>query len=243
MPGKMARSDPRPSVRVTRGAGSGQHLASVLPERRENANIDAGLGFIWRISVQYIWRKLVPGERDLADIELNKNAYRLIHDEEYSLAERILDYGIHHTGKPKDVRLRTMVVNYANAIKLGGDKDRALKELHKLDWSASDLSFRISVAAMEDDLSGVLALMPQGAKSDLMPADAYRDWPVFRTLRGEAAFREKFKAVYREELVRVPARPGEPARGSQMPSSTPASGISRKRGQSKRRRSATETRH
>src|SRR5262249_12416279 len=51
MPGKMARSDPRPGVRVTRGAGSGQHLASVLQEGRENANIDAGLGFIWRISV------------------------------------------------------------------------------------------------------------------------------------------------------------------------------------------------
>jgi hypothetical protein len=50
MPGKMARSDPRPSARVTRGAGSGQHLASVLQERRENGNIDAGLGFIWRIS-------------------------------------------------------------------------------------------------------------------------------------------------------------------------------------------------
>ena len=50
MPGKMAKSDPRPSVRVTRGAGSGQHLASVLQEGRENANIDAGLGFIWRIS-------------------------------------------------------------------------------------------------------------------------------------------------------------------------------------------------
>ena len=45
MPGKMARSDPRPSVRVTRGAGSIQHLASVLQEGRENANIDAGLGF------------------------------------------------------------------------------------------------------------------------------------------------------------------------------------------------------
>jgi len=34
-----------------RGAGSGQHLASVLQEGRESANIDAGLGFIWRISV------------------------------------------------------------------------------------------------------------------------------------------------------------------------------------------------
>ena len=51
MPGKMAKSDPRPSVRVTRGASSGQHLASVLQEGRENTNIDAGLGFIWRISV------------------------------------------------------------------------------------------------------------------------------------------------------------------------------------------------
>jgi len=50
MPGKMARSDPRPSVQVTRGAGSGQHLASVLQEGRENANIEAGLGLIWRIS-------------------------------------------------------------------------------------------------------------------------------------------------------------------------------------------------
>ena len=56
MPGKMARSDPRPSVQVTRGAGSGQHLASVLQEGRENANIDAGLGFIWRISVHFSGR-------------------------------------------------------------------------------------------------------------------------------------------------------------------------------------------
>ena len=53
MPEKMARSDPRPSVRVTRGAGSGQHLLSVLLEGRENSNIDAGLGFIWRISAEY----------------------------------------------------------------------------------------------------------------------------------------------------------------------------------------------
>jgi hypothetical protein len=39
MPGKMARSEPRPGVRVIRGAGSSQHLASVLQEGRENANL------------------------------------------------------------------------------------------------------------------------------------------------------------------------------------------------------------
>ena len=52
MPGKNGRSDPRPNVRVTRGASSGRHLASVLQEGRENANIDAGLGFLWKISVK-----------------------------------------------------------------------------------------------------------------------------------------------------------------------------------------------
>ena len=54
MPGKRAGSDPRASVRVTRGAGSSQHLACVLQEGRENANIDAGLGFIWRISAKIL---------------------------------------------------------------------------------------------------------------------------------------------------------------------------------------------
>ena len=64
MAGKMTRSDPRPSVRVTRGAGSGQHLASVLQEGRENANIDAGLGFIWRTSVKKrdTWVSIGGGE-------------------------------------------------------------------------------------------------------------------------------------------------------------------------------------
>jgi len=32
--------------------GSGQHLASILQEGWENANIHAGLGFIWRISAK-----------------------------------------------------------------------------------------------------------------------------------------------------------------------------------------------
>jgi hypothetical protein len=58
MPGKMARSDPRPSVRITRGAGSGQHLASVLQWHldafllgRNSANICVGLGVIRGIPV------------------------------------------------------------------------------------------------------------------------------------------------------------------------------------------------
>src|ERR1700756_158005 len=41
---------PRIEGELLRLVGSSQHLASVLQESRESANIDAGLGFIWRIS-------------------------------------------------------------------------------------------------------------------------------------------------------------------------------------------------
>jgi 3'-5' exonuclease len=59
MPGKMARSDPRLSVRVTEVQVAVKHLASVLQEGRENANIDAGLGFIWRISAKHLYHSII----------------------------------------------------------------------------------------------------------------------------------------------------------------------------------------
>src|SRR5262249_21398650 len=64
---------PRPSVRATRGVGSGQHLASVLQEGRENANIDAGLGFIWRISVKGYSTVLSPFDANLDWLDASRN--------------------------------------------------------------------------------------------------------------------------------------------------------------------------
>ena len=49
-----------------------QHLASVLQEGRENANIDVGLGFIWRISISRI-AMVCRTERGLD--ECNRSAY------------------------------------------------------------------------------------------------------------------------------------------------------------------------
>ena len=61
MPGKMARSDARPSVRVTRALVAVSTSRLSCKRAEANANIDAGLGFIWRISVDLInW---VPSDR------------------------------------------------------------------------------------------------------------------------------------------------------------------------------------
>ena len=54
MPGKMARSDARPSVWVTRALVAVSTSRLSCKRAGANANIDAGLGFIWRISVEIL---------------------------------------------------------------------------------------------------------------------------------------------------------------------------------------------
>jgi hypothetical protein len=154
--------------------------------------------------LQFIWRKLVPTERDNADLELNQTAFDLMRSGDYKLAEGILNYGISQTGRHKDSVRRMMVVNYANAIKQGGDKARAIQELDKFDWTATSRKFQISVAAVKDDLATVLRLMPAVAKADIDESE-FRTWPVFRDIRAEKSFQEKFRTLFGSELIATPA--------------------------------------
>jgi hypothetical protein len=156
---------------------------------------------------QFLWRKLLPRERDAADDALNEAAIELLTGDDYKLAERILDYGINHTGKSSDKMRRMMVVNYANAIKLGGDKKRARSELAKYDWSATNSAFQISVAAVRDDTSEVVQLMPHAVKSGEISEVNLRSWPVFKTVRGEKAFQDKFRELFGKDLIVSAALP------------------------------------
>lgn len=150
---------------------------------------------------QYLWRKLSPQERDAADSALNEAAFELLIGGDYKLAERILDYGINHTGKSSDMMRRMMVVNFANAIKLGGDRKRALAELAKYDWSATNIAFEISVAAVKDDASKVASLMPKAVKSGEINEASLRIWPAFKTVRSEKIFQDKFKEIFEKDLI------------------------------------------
>ena len=51
MPGKMTRSDPRPNVRVTRVLVA-VSISRLSCKRAGKTDIDAGLGFLWKISAK-----------------------------------------------------------------------------------------------------------------------------------------------------------------------------------------------
>jgi hypothetical protein len=152
---------------------------------------------------QFLWRKLIPSEHDAADEQINQTAFELLRGDDYLLAERILDYALHHTTGSRDLMRRMMVVNYANAIKLGGNQAKADAELDKFDWSATSIEFQISVAAVRGDVKAVLKLLPAAAKSGKVKEENARTWPVFKIMRGEKSFQDAFREIFKSDLITV----------------------------------------
>lgn len=149
-----------------------------------------------------LWRKFVPKDREEADEELNEQALDLIVQRQYHVAERLLQLGTETFSKhPSDLVRRMMVVNRANALRLGKHKEKAHEILAKEDWSATATKFRICVAAVQDDHDTLYDLMRKEGQHGEVKADQYRQWPVFRRLLKEEKFAEVFMEVFGEPLI------------------------------------------
>ncbi|MDM9644532.1 hypothetical protein [Rhizobium sp. S163] len=149
-----------------------------------------------------LWRKFVEAERSAADSDLNQRGMDMIIARDYVLAEQLLEFGAHGVKKhSSDATRRMMIVNLANAVRLGGDAPRAKSILNKEDWSATGINFQICVAAVREDVDLVCSLMRDGGKAGALTAESYRDWPVFRGMRQNQKFRDSYKDVFGQELL------------------------------------------
>ncbi len=108
---------------------------------------------------------------------------------------------VHETKSANDSLRRRMVVNYATALKLSGDKAASCKKLDEFDWTATSKAFKIAVAAIKDDMPTVLELMSAAAKAGDATIADYQTSPVFRDLRSQAAFQDRFRELFGKELI------------------------------------------
>jgi len=161
---------------------------------------------------QVIWRKLVPDELALADTALNEFGYRLITKRRYHTAATMLKFGLYEMKKHgTEATRKRMVVNYANAEKLSGNKVHAESVLDKEDWTASSDDYRICVAAVKDDADSVIRMMKAVADAKLMEISCFRDWPVFENVRRNPKFIEAFEQEFGQKLIadRKAVEPGK----------------------------------
>ena len=149
-----------------------------------------------------LWRKFLESERRKADGNLNECSLNLISKREYIVAEELLKLGTSFKKHGSDEVRRMMIINYANAIRLGGNATKAKSIIAKEDWSATGLNFRVCAAAVREDLDEVCQLMRAcGAEGGIRSED-YRVWPVFRGLRTMERFQQAFLDVFGEPLLR-----------------------------------------
>ncbi len=143
-----------------------------------------------------IWRKSTRDDTLEADKNLSNICYGLIEAGRYALACNMLDFAVAMPGLANDEIRRIMIVNRANAYKLSGHPAESLKILDAEDWSATGIQFKISVAAIREDVEEVVKMMEVVGPNGSVSKDSYLSWPVFENVRKSEAFKAKFESIF-----------------------------------------------
>lgn len=150
-----------------------------------------------------MWRKFSEQEREVADHSLNNYGMKLIQKGKHQTAARLLKFGVDQKKHSSELIRRMMVVNLANALKLGGNAADSHAVLDREDWSASTARFKMCVAAVKDDFLRVCEIMALGPAITEISASDFRDWPAFKTSRKDDKVAEVFQKVYGEPLIKL----------------------------------------
>ena len=174
-------------------------LLHAKPQYFENAvrtvfEVGAKLAYV-------IWRKTDREKSDQADYDLNELCFTLIMKKQYKLATSILKFCSYVTKKSGSDNLHKMItVNLANALRLDGHKEASHDILKKEDWTATNDKFQSCVASILGDTERVISVMKQPGGSEIVSAEEYRTWPVFRITRDDTKFKAAFKEVFGEDI-------------------------------------------
>lgn len=144
---------------------------------------------------QVLWRKL---ENDLenADDSLIEIGYDLIKSNKNSLACIILDFAskpyVKHFNKESEY---VLCVNRALAYYLSDDKIASNNIVNSIDWSGTELKFRLASKVLLEEYDDAFELMKKIGKSDDMRF-GYAEWPLFNNFRKTQSFKDIYKEIY-----------------------------------------------
>ena len=183
------------------GAGLPHRLDSYVPPEYYRRACDCILEMAIKLT-HVVWRKLLPNDREAADSALNATCLELLIHENYSLAKNILGFACNVIKKHSSEKFRLMfLVNLAQSLKWSGTEDECQRLLKQEDWTAKGLEFRLCVSVLLENYEEAVAIMRQiGRSGDLLNAEAYREWPVFRKARKERVFQDAYRDVFDEEM-------------------------------------------
>lgn len=147
------------------------------------------------------WRKL-GNQPNEAFEALGEASYSLITKRRYRLAIWLLDFALHQQPKKgvKDVVIRRMTINLANAYKKSDNFEMSKKTIAEIDWTATSRNFQLAIASLEDDVPKAIDMLPKAAAAGDVKAEHIREWPIFDWIRNDEKFRNAFEDTFGEKL-------------------------------------------
>lgn len=146
-----------------------------------------------------LWRKLFPEDIEKADRHLNEICFYLISIEDYELAANLLDFATSILKKHSENDRKVFIINRAQTYKWMGNDTKAKEIIQKEDWSACNDDFQLVTSVLLDDFDKVFKIMETIGKQEYIRI-AYKEWPLFKEIRKDQRFIEKYKIIFVEDF-------------------------------------------
>lgn len=156
-----------------------------------------------------IWRKLIKTDLKNADRKLNDICFELINNNQFNLADILLEFACGQKKYFNDAFKNVFVVNRALSKYLQSEEKLAKTIIKSKDWSASRDDFKLANSVLIEDYKKAYDLMKKIGKNGEVDKENYRTWPLFRKIRKEKKFKSVFKELFGEEynVLDIPKRP------------------------------------
>ncbi len=146
---------------------------------------------------QVLWRKLSPDNLQKAEQSLSYFVYELLIEENYRLAQELLDFACCTLKKWNSEGERLVyVVNRALAYKFSGNNEKCQSILSSQDWSACGDNYNLCVSVLQDDFVKAKELMVRIGSSGIVDEVSYTEWPCFKEFRETDHFITGFTEVF-----------------------------------------------
>lgn len=179
-----------------------------------------------------LWRKVLPSELADADKYLSRTIYDLLFDSRWKRAQVFGEFAMNQKRFSSDLDKRICLVNYAIALKFGGNPSEAKKVMASTDWSAASYDFKIANAVLTDDLSGAAGMMREmGSEGELISEEAYHVWPLFKEFRESESFLKAYQAIYKRPFILELKKAADVAKRNLVPTKSAGTNGTHKRKQ------------
>ncbi len=147
------------------------------------------------ITEQLIRRKILPKDKDKADISLRQLSYESLKGEKYNITIQILNLGKKLNDYSSEETKCMILINGAAAYKFHGDKAQCTQLIDDEDWSAKDDMYKLAICVLKDEFDKALKLM-ESIPSEKISEEEYKTWPLFNELRKHPHFQDTYKKKF-----------------------------------------------